>query len=844
MGTVYNVRCKFQKDTSYNYERYNATIELPNLTGNTVEGKFTTQWYQGTTGQDEIILYWNYMEMITQVTQGTTMNEAKYYSSGKYYPNRTYSCDIDMSTIPFIATDTYKITVWDKQKMFAPNTSSFGSGFIALDLTRVVAEQPFEISKSGDYIYQPITFKWKQTSVNKVEIICLDGDKEVYKVTDFSGTSVKIPAGTFHSTNVSFKIRSYFKIEGATFYSSWVTYRASGLQALNAEVPSNIRIMGTERAIEENIIFAWDTTDTNCKAIVEVWQDGLKITEQNNIIEKQYILRAGILQNTNTIKIRVKNTISINGYTHTSNYKELTVNDLVSIKPVLKNISLNSFNRDHVIQVEVTATGAERYEVFRDTVKITEETGNILIIPEGSLLKGTNTIKVIAYRLSSAGLLRSELLKQFDIVQDEPLIYSVEPSKININVDELSTVSFATNNFIDRWELFINSSFFIAGTTERQIQIDKNIFTKGENALKVIVYYSPTYNNQEVRHVIKQVTFNGYGKPKPPILDTTIVYASATPNFTWTAGTIESDAQVAFEVDVHTENKIVNSVENTYTMMTSLENNNQYVIRLRIKNKFELWSDWVEKEFTTSFSKLPKPIINLSPQKENVLIIIQCDEVIDFKQMSLYRSIDKVNWIEIANDLNFSDNLTDFLVCSGIETFYKVRVYDNKGGYNESDIKGITVNLFNYNLLNIQKLKTNKQLDFVAINFKNNFTSVAKIFAGACKPAFYKGNSNYLTASMTAKLVNNEVNKFIDYIREGQIFCYRDYKGKKIFVCVEVDSINYINPFMQEVVLALTEVNFNETLIGNKGNYTKIIYLDGEYLLDGSLDLSSWGGEL
>lgn len=841
---TYNVRCRFNKDASYDYERYNATIELPNLTGNTVEGKFTKQWYQGTTAQEEIVLYWNYMEMIAQVTQGTTMNEAKYYSSGKYYPNRTYSCDIDMSTIPFIATDTYRITVWDKQKMFAPNTSSFGSGFIALDLTRVVAEQPFEISKSGDYIYQPITFKWKQTSVNKVEIICLDGDKEVYKVTDFSATSVTIPAGTFHSTNVSFKIRSYFKIEGTTFYSSWVTYRATGLQALTAETPSNVRIVGVQRAIEENLSFAWDTTEALCRATVEIWQDGNKVTEQSNISNKQYVLNAGTLNSTSAIRIRVKNTISINGYTHTSTYAEVTVSDLTSIKPIIESLALSALNADYSIQATITATNAQNYEIYKGAVKIASSETNTLIIPPGALSKGTNTLKVVATRTSSAGLLKSELTKSFSIVHDEPLIYAVEPSKINVNIDELSKVSFSTNNFIDRWELFINGSLFITGTTEREVQISGGIFRAGTNTLKVTAYYSPAHDSSQIRTFTKEVTFTGFGKPSGPVLDFTTVYETATPTFTWTTGESENDTQVAFEIEVHTENKIVNSADKSYTMTTALLDQQNYTVRLRIKNKYEIWSSWVEKEFKTVFSELPKPIITLSPQKENVLIVVECIEIQTFNSMVIYRSADKVNWIEIANDLNLNDNLIDYMVAGGVETFYKARIYDSVGGYNESEIKSVESRLINYNLLSVQELKSNKQLDFVAINFKNNFTSITKLFAGAAKPIFYKGKGNYLTANMTVKLVNDEVNNFVDYLNKGEIFCYRDYKGKKLFVAVDLTAVNYINPFMQEVVLNLTEVNFNEYHYANKHQGTTIVYLDGSYCLDGSINMSGLGASL
>ncbi len=716
---------------------------------------------------------------------------------------------------------------------------------IPLDVSSGVPEKPRTFTHVGTEIFNNITVKYEMTSNNKVDYQVIQDGNTVVNKTNHTGTQFIIPYGVLKTTStVTVKVRTHFNLLGTEHYSDWVTYSINGLKALASEKPANVRIVATQKAIEENISFAWDTTDARCKATVEVWQDGAKITEQSNITNKQYVLRAGTLKSTNAIKVRVSNTVTVNGYTNTSAYTELGVNDLTSIKPIVSELVLSSNNADHAIQATITATNAETYEIYRGTVKIASGSSNVLTIQAGSLVKGSNTLKAVALRSSSAGVLKAELEKSFEITHDEPMIYSVEPSNININVDELAIVSFSTNTFIDRWELSINSSLFRTGTTEREIPVSGGFFKTGSNTIKVVAYYSPKHDSSQVRSTTKEVTFTGYGKPKAPVLDANSIYDSATPTFTWTTGTSENDTQVAFDIEVYTESKTVNSSEKSYTMTTALQNNEDYTVRVRIKNKFEMWSDWSEKEFRTVFSELPKPVITLSPQKENVLIQIECEEVPAFKQMVIYRSIDKANWIEIANDLNPNDTLIDFMVGSNVETFYKARIYDDAGGYSESEAKSIKIKLINYNLLNVQDLKSNKQLDFVAINFTNNFTSITKIFAGATKPTFYKSKSNYLTANMVVKLVNEEVNDFIEYLNEGDIFCYRDYKGKKIFVSIDMTAINYINPFMQEIVLTLTEVNFNEKLAGNKATYTRFVYLDGQYYLDGAIDLSGWRADL
>lgn len=845
MGTIYNVPVTWTKDASLpNKEAYTGKLALTYPTGNAISGTWKEYGGIGITKTDTVTVYWNWLEVKSTITQGSEEKTFTYEVDGKHYPNgRQYSWKANINA-PLINASSYSTYFVDMQSMFAIGSMTKPST-IPLDVSSVTVAKPTNFTTVGTEIFNNITVKFEMLADNKIDYQVIQEGKTLINKTNQTGKQFVIPYGTLKTTNsVTIKVRSHFNFLGTEHYSDWVTYSINGLKALTSEKPANVRIVGTQKAIEEDITFAWDTTDARCKATVEVWQDGVKITEQSNITNKQYVLRAGTLKSTNAIKVRVSNTVTVNGYTNTSAYTELGVNDLTSVKPIVSELVLGSNNADHAIQATITATNAETYEIYKGTVKIASGSSNVLTIQAGSLVKGSNTLKAVALRSSIAGVLKAELEKSFEITHDEPMIYSVEPSNININVDELAIVSFSTNTFIDRWELSINSSLFRTGTTEREIPVSGGFFKTGSNTIKVVAYYSPKHDSSQVRSTTKEVTFTGYGKPKAPVLDANSIYDSATPTFTWTTGTSENDAQVAFEIAVHTESKTVNSSEKSYTMTTALENNKDYTVRVRIKNKFEMWSEWSEKNFRTVFSQLPKPVISLSPQKENVLIMIECEEVSTFKQMVIYRSTDKVNWIDIANDLLPTDTLVDFMVASGLETFYKARIYDDAGGYSDSEVKSIKIKLINYNLLNVQDLRSNKQLDFVAINFTNNFTSITKIFAGATKPTFYKSKSNFLTANMVVKLVNEEVNDFIDYLSKGDIFCYRDYKGKKIFVSIDMTAINYINPFMQEIVLTLTEVNFNERLTGNKGLYAQLIYLNGEYYLDGSVDMSGWGASL
>lgn len=844
----YSVQINWIRDDTLgnDTEGYIGNVLLNYPYGNSISGTWGNVKGNGLTkkgGPD----YWNMMTIDCDLFQGSNIEYGEYDTIGqgiKYYPGRSYSFDIPFTSTSLIQADRYYFQLEDLRGMFKVGSMSLNE-YISLNVSSIKIDKPSEISRFGDEIFNDINIRYSMISNNYIDYQVIQNGDIVLSKNNHTGSQILIPKGTFKSTSsASIKMRSHFNFCGTEQYSEWINYSLSGLKGLVAEKPQNIRLVGTQKNIEDDIVFEWDTEDTRCSAIVEIWQDGIKVISKSGVKNNRYVLPAGTLKNPNAIKVRVSNTISVNGYSDTSAYSELQVSGLTSIRPIISDFLLSSNNRDYDIEVTVTSENTESFELYYDGRLVVSNTSNQLIIPAGTLLKGQNSITVKGIKNSNAGKLTGELTKQFNIVQDEPIVYSIEPSNININIEEVSIVSFNTNAFVSRWEMYINNTYFTNGTSERSISVSPGYFNSGENSIKVVIYYSPSHDLSEVRNASKTVVFTGYGRPQKPKLDAKLVYDTATPTFTWTLGETESDGQVAFEIKVHEDHKTVNTSDTSYTMESSLNDKETYTVRVRIKNKYEMWSSWSEKTFETVFSNMPKPLVKVSPQRENVLIEVSCEQVENFSRLSLYRSTDTLKWVELANDLELNDSLIDYLVQANTKTFYKARVYDNAGGFKESDIKSTLVNIRNYNLLDVKNLNSNIRIDFASITFTNNFKSVIKKFSNSSKPLFYKDKTSFITANMTVKLVNNEVNSFIDFINNGDIFCYRDYRGKKMFVAIDLTTITYINPFLQELVLNLTEVNFNESLSANKANYGSFVYANGEYYLDGVITENIIGGDL
>ncbi|MDY3368407.1 hypothetical protein, partial [Zhenhengia yiwuensis] len=411
MGTIYNVPISWKRDTSVssNKEAYIGAIGLTYSTGNSINATWVNLAGSGVTKNDGITQYWNWLEVKSTLTQGEASKDFTYKSSGKYYPNgETYSYTVAYDE-PLVQASSYTVTLLDAQAMFDAGKMGRPATF-PLDVSSVVVEKPRTFTHVGAEIFNNITVKFEMLADNKIDYQVIQDGKTLINKTNQTGKQFVIPYGTLKTTNsVTVKVRTHFNLLGTEHYSDWVTYSISGLKALTAEKPANVRIVGTQKAIEENITFAWDTADALCKATVEVWQDGAKVTETSNIANKQYILRAGTLKSTNAIKIRVSNTLSKNGYTNTSAYTELSVNDLVSIKPTVTDFTLATNNADHPIQATITATNAETYEIYNGATKLVSGASNVLTIPEGSLVKGNNSLKAVALRNSGAGILKGEL---------------------------------------------------------------------------------------------------------------------------------------------------------------------------------------------------------------------------------------------------------------------------------------------------------------------------------------------------------------------------------------------------------------------------------------------------
>lgn len=204
-------------------------------------------------------------------------------------------------------------------------------------------------------------------------------------------------------------------------------------------------------------------------------------------------------------------------------------------------------------------------------------------------------------------------VKEIDgtLTRVEPSIGTLTPSDSNQNRDNVINVSWSSSNQ-QSYTLTIDGNTY-TGTTATSLVIPANTLSKGVKSMTLTIKYTAAWG--DVRTVSKTVTFTAYGKPAAPTLDGTTIYHTTYPTFVWT-----SSEQVAYQIIIKNsldltilDTGTITSTAKQYTSTVGLQNNATYTLQLRVRNSFDLWSDYSTKTIT----RIEPSIVALEPNGVN-----------------------------------------------------------------------------------------------------------------------------------------------------------------------------------------------------------------------------------
>lgn len=609
------------------------------------------------------------------------------------------------------------------------------------------------------------------------------------------------------------------------------------VQTLTAPTPSISNIQLSDLNVAAPIVCTATATNTTSWK-VEAIQNNVVISSKAGTGAISATFNVGEIKNTGDTTFRV---IGYNMWT--SGYKDRNVT-LKAPEASVSNFLVTGTNIDETITC--TAEGSHVYSwtvqaIQNGTLKASKSgTGNTIncMFSNGEI----NTKGSTEFKLLYANTWNNHQTSQTIILtRTEPKIIAIEPNGVTANRDVIIPITWSTENQ-QSFTLEVDGNVY-TGTTSKGVNIPAGtIKSLGTKQIALSIKYQSSWG--EVRTDRKVVTFIATGKPKAPRLDEHTHYDKALPTFTW----VSEDEYVQYHIQVlNSENEVVDDSnhvvgnDGSYTCQTILSNQTTYTVQVKVKTAYGYWSDWATKTFTTDFIMANKPTIRVFSSNNSIIVNSFTKYSEPFDYCDIYRRTEHGKWVRIAhkldNDISFKDHYV------GKEKYYyKVASVSTSGGINDSDIASATVEIRNFNFVNVENLNNN--IEFVGnpeVQITDVFESVSNEYAGVFAPIFEEGEHNYRTGSCSFVCPKELYDQFKLMISNSKVLMYRDCRGEKIY-CKVTGNIPR-HKFAQDwitISFKFVEVPFIEqdTYIGYGNTWS--IFWDGTYKWDG---IAFWDGD-
>lgn len=686
------------------------------------------------------------------------------------------------------------------------------------------------IAEIENYSSTPITGKLNTSTAKWVNF-----PVNTYKMADFSFS----PSDVYGYTNVETNINPYIGLGSQywneqyillTIQPSWITPAISG-----------ISVSGTDP--RQNITISW-TANIQDLVDVKISQGGVLKATLTGTTANSIVMPAGTVgAGTYTVEIiAANNPIDDLGVVGSASANFTAVIP----SPTVSNVSVNQTEIRNPITVSWSSTLQTDFIaelIQNDIVKstITGATATSAVFNPNILSVGPVTARVTVRNTVSGESSSAVSNYIFTATLSKPVITSLEPDGINQNVNSPIIVT---------WSATLQESYTLTvrqvgqilqvynGTTAQSLTIPANLCKNGNVDLELICRNTV---NGTTATAIRTATFLGFGKPEAPILDVKSVYNEAQPTFLWA-----SAEQVAFEFIIMQNESVIETsgtVTGTvkqYKATQILSNNNTYAIKCRIKNQYDLWSDYAIKDISVSYTLLSKPTLSLISGDGAILVNGQCVNEPDFLKSEVWRKDDYSEFTRIGVNFGYDATLNDTIIASDTVYYYKIRAYSNDGGVVESDIMSESSKL---RYVTIEDISTKQiiQIPYIInINYETVTEIIVRNYAGIKKPRIHKGEIEYQIADIA--IAKNKVDELSlkNMLMNSNVLLLRDRKGTMMFCSL---SSSFKNSGKQNVTyndleFQLTEVEFKVEDLYDGGKALVLTYFDGTWMFDGTIDFS------
>ena len=308
-------------------------------------------------------------------------------------------------------------------------------------------------------------------------------------------------------------------------------------------------------------------------------------------------------------------------------------------------------------------------------------------------------------------------------------------------------------------------------------------------------------------------------KPNTPTISLTGATTS-TPRINWNTNSL----QYMYQVQILQGETIIEDSGETkgdttsYNLKTRLESGKPYTFKVRIADKYEIWSDWATNTTTISFTKPPRPIITLYPQLNRGSVLVDIDnpspntgeEITVYNE--IFRKEENKEWIRIASDV--SGKYIDYTAKSRTEYQYKVRAI-GQNGYNDSNVKTVDIKIKYSDIAIVGDWDKYIKLKYNDAKRQNaGYTGEILRFAGRDKPVVEFEDTYDSGIALSFELISKEeLDTLQEIIDSRKTLLYRDSRGRKIYGNVvsrlDVEDLKF-NHF--KVSFTFTETDYSEVV--------------------------------
>lgn len=308
--------------------------------------------------------------------------------------------------------------------------------------------------------------------------------------------------------------------------------------------------------------------------------------------------------------------------------------------------------------------------------------------------------------------------------------------------------------------------------------------------------------------------FTCIGVPAVPIITGITNKDTPKPTISWS-----SVSQQVYQVQILQGSNIVYDtgsipgISVRSHMVTSFLDDGIYIAKVRIKNEYDLFSEWAVAQFTIATPKPEKPSITLLNQKYSIEVT---SNLADNSYLLLFRKeIGAVGFKCIAKST--ASVIKDYTVESNRQYQYFVRAVSNTGTYLDSDIKNIVSTTFKMsvlspvtNLTNTFEIKHNLK-ERPAKSIKVSTPNSSNYFSGRKYPVVeYSEHLDYAIALTFFIKDDAAFQRLLDILYLKGVVLYRD-KRRKFYG--NISEINVTDHFAGYVVnLSINQTDYDEYL--------------------------------